>query len=289
MTTDTWFEPTDSDELYGKGKPQSPYDSVRSFESGHYEEYDSTPGNERIRVQHKSGSFKEYQATGNVVHKIVGNGYLITLQDENVYIKGKCSINILGDLEMHVGGDMHLVVDGDFTQTVKGAHNTTIKGDHTHNVEGTHQTTASSTISQAVEDLTVSGNLNVRGDILGQQTISALGNLTAGGHLSIQGSINATGGIPQTGGEPLPHTISGVFPGLGLMINTVGAVDITSGTGTLITAPTNEIAGPLTVVGPITTTVDLFTQKGTTLNTHIHNVPSVMPGTATIPTTTGIG
>lgn len=226
MTTDAWFEPTDSDEQYGKGKPLYPYNSVKVTESGHYQEFDDTPKNERIRTQHRTGSFQEYQATGNVVHKIVGNGFHIVIQDQKVQIDGGCHIVVMKDAEIAVHGNMNLMVDGDFTQTVKGNYNLTVQGDHKTECEGKHQATASDVVHQSTGELTVSGNLNVRGDILCQQTVSALGNLTAGGHLSITGSIMAEGSIPQTGGEPLPHIISGIFPALGMMVDTIGPIEV---------------------------------------------------------------
>jgi hypothetical protein len=233
---DAWFEPTDSDEKNGKGKPLYPYNSTKVTESGHYQEFDDTPGNERIRTQHRTGSFQEYQATGNVVHKIIGNGYHITIKDQKVQIEGGCHVVIMKDAEIAVHGNMHLLVDGDFTQTVKGNYNLTVQGDHKTECEGAIQHTASDVVHQSTGDLTVSGNLNVRGDVKCQQTVSALGNLTAGGHLSIIGSIMAQGMVTETGGEPLPHIITGIFPGLGLMVDTVGAIEMGTPVGFLVEA-----------------------------------------------------
>lgn len=209
-------------------RPQYPYNSVRSFESGHYEEYDNTPDNERIRVQHRSGTYKEYQATGNCVHHIVGNGYHIVIKDQNVKIDGVCKVEILKDAEIHVGGDMTLMVDGDYNQVVKGNYNVTVGGNHRTECSGAVKATATDVHHESTGDLTVSGNLTVCGKILGQTSIHANHNLTAGGHLSITGSLNAKGLIPTTGGEPLPHIITGMFPTLGMMIDTVGPIQVAS-------------------------------------------------------------
>lgn len=259
MTTDAWFEPTDSDEKNGKGKPLYPYNSVKVTESGHYQEFDDTPKNERIRTQHRSGSFEEYQATGNVVHKIVGNGFHIVIKDQKVQIEGGCHVVIMKDAEIAVHGNMHLLVDGDFNQTVKGNYNLTVQGDHKTYCEGAHQATASDVVHQSTGDLTVSGNLNVRGDVLCQQTVSALGNLTAGGHLSVTGSIMAQGMVPETGGEPLPHIITGIFPGIGLLVDTVGAIEMATPVGILAEAGgaiSMSAGGTVDVVSGGATTLD---------------------------------
>lgn len=265
MTTDAFFEPTDSDAQYGKGKPQSPYNSARSTECGHYEEWDSTPGNERIRFQHRIGSFQEYQATGNVVHKIVGNGYHLVLKDDIIEIQGNCRIVVHKDAETHIMGDLHFLVDGDMTHTVKGDYNLTVQGDYNTNVEGAYNVVANDVQHQAVNEVSHSGNLNVRGDIYCQQSISALGNLTAGGHLSVQGSLQVEGAVPATGGEPLPHMISGIFPGAGMIVDTVGAI-------ALITPETLEVITPLSnFTGFITTEADVISiPAGVTLDSHVH-------------------
>ena len=184
-----------------------------------------------------------------------------------------------------------------------------------------YQVTASDATQQSTGTVTHSGDLNIRGEIICQQTISALGNLTAGGHLSIQGSIMAQGMVPATGGEPLPHMITGIFPGLGLMVDTVGTIEIgstmpiiiDSAMNTLITAPTNiingvtaingatsilgataitgmtQITGILDVSGNILTQGDMIGASGATLDTHVHVVPGIMPGPSTTVTLPAVG
>ena len=252
MTTDATFEPTDSDATNGKGKPRYPNNSVKGTECGHYQEYDCTPGNERIRVQHRSGSFHEYQATGNVVHKIVGDGWHIVAHNQEIIIgqsgKGNIKITVMGDAEMHTTGNMHLLVDGDMDHTVKGDYNLTVQGDFKTNCEGAFNVTADDVEHESVNEITHSGNLNIRGDIICQQSVRALGNLTAGGHLSVQGSLMAEGLIPATGGEPLPHLISGICPGVGMIVSTVGAIEVASATAIVAEAGTMIAAAAGTTV-----------------------------------------
>lgn len=101
-----------------------PYNHVRQSESGHHEEWDDTPGNERINTQHMSGTFEEIRPDGTIVRKIVGDSFIIHQQDDNVYVNGTvnlhintdCNTYIKGNWNVHVGGNMDLDVDGHITQ-----------------------------------------------------------------------------------------------------------------------------------------------------------------------------
>ena len=46
---------------------QYPYNNVMQTESGHFQEFDDTPGAERMRWQHKAGTFTEWQPDGTEV------------------------------------------------------------------------------------------------------------------------------------------------------------------------------------------------------------------------------
>lgn len=220
-----WIEPTDSEK-----PPQYPYNRGMSTESGHSQEFDDTPGNERIRTQHRSGSFQEFQVSGNVVHKIVGNGYTIVAKDNNVLISGKCQITVIGDTELEVRGNLYSKVDGKARINVGGDCDITSQSDVVVTADGNVNINASEINLGASDAVYVDCDLSVRGDIIGQQSISSFGNLTAGGHLGIQGSLNVIGGIPLPGGPPLPHIITGMI-------------------GTFITCPVISITGVTSVLG----------------------------------------
>lgn len=108
--------------------PKYPFNNILLSESGHSFELDDTPDSERIRLQHRSGTFIEMDPEGNQVHKVYGNGYEITIKDKNVLIEGCCSVTIKGDSVISVegnkiekvSGDYKLSVDGDFAVAVKG-------------------------------------------------------------------------------------------------------------------------------------------------------------------------
>ncbi len=58
-----------------------PNNHVYQTASGHLQEFDDTPGAERINTQHKAGTFREIHPDGSVVHKIFGKDFYIILDD----------------------------------------------------------------------------------------------------------------------------------------------------------------------------------------------------------------
>ena len=50
-----------------------PYNKVYETESGHYKEYDDTPGAERIKESHKSGTYYEIDKDGNMTIDATGD------------------------------------------------------------------------------------------------------------------------------------------------------------------------------------------------------------------------
>ena len=58
-----WTEPESA--ANADNQPVYPYNDVTQTESGHFMEMDDTPGAERIRLQHRTGTFTEIQADGN--------------------------------------------------------------------------------------------------------------------------------------------------------------------------------------------------------------------------------
>lgn len=120
---------------------QYPFNQVRKTESGHVEEYDDTPGNERINIQHKSGSFREFRPDGNVVDRYEGSGFEIVIQDKNVYVGGTCNLHINSNCNTFVGGDWNIEVTGAFN--VKAA--------------TTDQDFSSGTVDISSGEITVSG------------------------------------------------------------------------------------------------------------------------------------
>lgn len=119
-----WDEP----DLRGEQDSSYPYNAVREFEGGQIEEHDSTSDNTRITHMHQTGTYEEILHDGSKTVKIVGDGYSITLRDQNMFIQG--------DLNVTVEGDMRHMVQGDYTLEVGGAMHTFIGGNREEKIEG---------------------------------------------------------------------------------------------------------------------------------------------------------
>jgi hypothetical protein len=168
-----WVEPRSDYEA------EYPYNNVTQTESGHLFEMDDTPTAERIRLQHRTGTFTETQADGTQIHKVVGDHYQIIVKDNNVLIKGTCNITIVGNSVMHVQGDAYLQVDGNVNENVLGDVNQIVSGDLNSTVKGSTTITGKggTTINS---DVVVNGDLKVTGGISSSGSINAVTNVTAG-------------------------------------------------------------------------------------------------------------
>lgn len=118
----SWNEPVT------KYNAKYPYNNVRETESGHIEEFDDTPGKERIHTAHRNGSFVEFYPDGDKVTKVTKDNYTIIMKDEHVYIMGKCNITVQGDAEVYVQKDAYVKVDGNVEVRVGGNYNEIVQG-----------------------------------------------------------------------------------------------------------------------------------------------------------------
>lgn len=124
-----------------------PFNHVRETESGHVQEFDDTPGFERVHTYHRSGTFEEIDAHGSKVTKIVGdkytiidrNGFVSIIGEANVTIGGNinifcrsdANIEVAGSAELKIGGsfdigvarDMNIAVEGNFSVWANGNFN----------------------------------------------------------------------------------------------------------------------------------------------------------------------
>jgi hypothetical protein len=134
-TGQTWEEPhprfgsTATGTYTEPGKPPTfeegttsvyPFNQVKETESGHIFETDDTPANGRIHEYHNAGTFREIQADGTRVTKVVGEDYEIVLQGKNVFIEGGCNVSVIGDCKLRVDGDYYQEVNGDYFLSVTG-------------------------------------------------------------------------------------------------------------------------------------------------------------------------
>jgi hypothetical protein len=191
MTNLSWTEPESAANT--DYPPVYPYNNIQQTESGHSFEMDDTPGRERVRLQHRIGTFTEIHPNGDEVHKIVGKGFEIIASDKNVLIKGVCNITINGDSVLHVKGDSYNQVDGNVYQNVTGDMKQLVNGDCQQTVAGEFDVNVSGNMNINATNVNINADLNVRGDIGTTQSISAAGNISAALSVSANKSIETTG------------------------------------------------------------------------------------------------
>lgn len=191
-----------------------PYNNVNQSESGHFMEMDDTPGAERLRLQHRTGTFFEVQADGKRINKVLGDNYEIIMGNDYVYIKGQCNITVEGPCVVNVKGDMYAKIEGDCKQEIKGDSIQAVHGNAEIHSDGDMNINASGDITLGASSVIVNSDLNVRGVINSTQSISAQKNISAGlqayANLGIvtPGWISAGSPVAR---KPIPGYISGLM------------------------------------------------------------------------------
>jgi hypothetical protein len=163
--------------------PKYPFNNITQTPSGHMFEMDDTPGGERIRIHHRSGTFTEMHPNGDEVHKIYGDGYEIITKNKNVLISGVCNITIEGDSILHVKGNRKELIDGNYSIVVKGDY--TVTAQETASI--TSKDTVSlmgDTLSLRTPDVVITGNMVVDGALdaytVSCATVTARAGITCG-------------------------------------------------------------------------------------------------------------
>ncbi len=99
---------------------QYPLNQVRETVSGHVQEIDDTPGNERMLFKHKTGAGVEMRADGSVCISARNNSINITGGDQKIIIEGDAQISYNGNVDMDISGDYNVRVGGDYTVKTQG-------------------------------------------------------------------------------------------------------------------------------------------------------------------------
>ena len=161
-----------------------PRNHVYESESGHIQEYDDTPDNERIHERHRTGTSYEIDKDGNKVEIIKGESYRLLSNKEQVQIQGQSDITIGGrhkvfinkdgatdnhyDIQIGPNANINIQVDkGDVNLvTVDGKINVNSGGDYNVKVGGDYNMTVAGSRSVTVEGTTTdntTGNVIHRG------------------------------------------------------------------------------------------------------------------------------
>ena len=87
-------------------------------------ELDDSPSNERVSLQHRSGTYFEYQPDGDADTRVIKDNYTVICGNDTIHIGGKVNIKVLGDATLDIGGDLKADVAG--KTNITGTKNITV-------------------------------------------------------------------------------------------------------------------------------------------------------------------
>jgi hypothetical protein len=161
-----------------------PYNHVMETESGHVQEFDDTPGNERISTYHRKGTFTEVDANGTEVTHIVGDRYTIIDRNGCIYLAGEANLTVDGNINILCKTDANIEVTGDTTMQIGGDYKLGVAGNMEVAVGGTYSLYSVGNLSSQT-----GGEMNIRA---ASNLLSASGNamhLRAGGVIAADGAV----------------------------------------------------------------------------------------------------
>lgn len=156
-----------------------PYGRVQVSESGHEIHFDDTPGKERIRIAHRTGTYTETGPDGRQVNMVVGHrldyvkGGITLTTDKNLDAK------VGGSRRDNVDGDAHREIAGQLTESVGGSETRMIGSDQVIAVGGDHVSGVVGKVSRRI-----GGALEVK--------VDGTGTLNFGGGLTIESATSIT-------------------------------------------------------------------------------------------------
>lgn len=105
-----------------------PHNKTITTDSGHVIEIDDTPGNERIHIRHKAGTYVEINKDGRIVFRsgerfdiVDGKLTEYVSKDQKTEVKGKRNTDIGGNDKLNVGGSLDIEVAGSVTISAGGS------------------------------------------------------------------------------------------------------------------------------------------------------------------------
>jgi hypothetical protein len=204
-------------EPQSKAAPVTPYNHVQATPSGHAFELDDTLGVERVRLQHRTGTFIEMGPDGDEIHKVYGNGYEITVKDKNIYVKGNCNIYVDGDAYTQVKGNKTELIGGDYDIHVQGNYIVTAEKQSSFTTAGDMNIVAGAGLGGGLKintgDYTyMNGDLFVDGEVNANK-ITSLGRIDGlGVGAGVQGFCSVEGGLSIGIPMPVPTQINCAGP-----------------------------------------------------------------------------
>ena len=189
-----------------------PFNHVYETESGHVQEFDDTPGHERIHTYHRKGTFTEVDPNGTEVHHIVGDSYTIIDRNGCIFITGEANLTVNGNINILCQSSANLEVTGDLTAKVGGDYTLGVAGNYTVAVGGTYQV-------QSVGNMTHQTNASKHDVSIGTMNQYSYGsmNIQSSGNLNMDASV-----IHENSGTSIAATsINLTPPAKGVPLNQV--------------------------------------------------------------------
>jgi hypothetical protein len=117
---DTPFLFNPVDENAPRYAAQYPFNHVKFTESGHVEEFDDTPGAERMHRYHRSGTFEEIGPDGERTLKVVNKNYTVVMGENDLHVVGPCNVQLDGATSVILAQGAKITSLKDFELTVIG-------------------------------------------------------------------------------------------------------------------------------------------------------------------------
>jgi len=177
-------------------QPQAPYGAKYPFnkvfetESGHIQEFDDTPGQERIHTYHRSGTFQEIDTNGTQVNYIVGDNFILMEKNGCISVRGECNITVDGNTNIYartdaniqvdqnatikVGNNLDIGVGTDVTMAVGGDFKVKVAGDYSIDAANINTKAQGALTTQAV------GAMNIKGSTINQEAEGSANYLSGG-------------------------------------------------------------------------------------------------------------
>ena len=104
---------SDAVEVKTVADPQYPFNNATYTESGHLFELDDTRDAERVSLQHRTGTYFEWQPDGSSHSRIVKDNYTLICGDDDIYVGGSVNIRVSGDAKIHANKNLEIKAYGD--------------------------------------------------------------------------------------------------------------------------------------------------------------------------------
>lgn len=215
-----------------------PFNKVTQTESGHIIEIDDTPGNERLHIFHKSGTYVEIDSTGSVVSRTKGSKYEIIDKNGKIAILGKADISISGACNIYVGNDANIEVDGDTNitchndTTIQSAGNVNIAAGETLNLAGKDVNIQAFNVLNITSNIELNAHstnaLNINSNVeMTIETVTSFTRTLGDSFSSVQGTQHViTGGDYNLDSGGMTHINSGNAQGTDKVSKVAGASGI---------------------------------------------------------------